>query len=129
MSAVEVDRDGFNRLNSSSVNEHREGSQKGDIFERTGQKMTEHAIGPLDGRLEGDVASGPSTPPKEDTAIPRDECNQSYESSETAREAGNDFDTPVDVHDPPKNFLQRWKAKRAAKRAAAARERARMPRE
>jgi hypothetical protein len=127
MTAVEVDRDNFNRLNSYSVNEHRDGSQIADIFERTGHQSTENAyIGSLDGQLRGDVASGPSGLPKEDPAVLRDGCNQSHETSETAREAGNDSDAPVDIHDPPKNFLQRWKAKRAAKKAAAARAKAMM---
>jgi hypothetical protein len=125
MSAVELDSHEINEHNSHPVNDRRDSSQKGDIFERMGDRMTGHEyIGPLDSRLREDVVSGPNSPPKEDAAVPRDECNQSNESSETARKAGDDSDLPVSVHNLPKNFLQRWKAKRAA----AAREKATMRR-
>jgi hypothetical protein len=105
-----------------SVNEHRDGSQNVHIFERTDDKEAKSCLPSLDGRLIGGAVSLPDDQPEGDASPPLDERTLSGESSNMAQEAGNDSDAPAVVHAWPKNFFQRWKAKRAA----AARERATM---
>jgi hypothetical protein len=103
-----------------SVNEHRDGLQNVHIFERTDDKGAKSCLPSLDGRLIGGAVSLPDDQPEGNASPPLDERTLSGKSSNTAQEASSDSDAPAVVRAPPKNFFQRWKAKRAA----SARERA-----
>jgi hypothetical protein len=124
--STELDHRNINEPSTLPVDEHRDGSRTGDIFERTGDKMAEHAksLPSLDGRLRRGVLPLAGGHPEGDASPPPEQRTLSNESSNTAQEASNDSDPPANVGARPKNFLRRWKAKRAA----AAHERAMMRR-